>query len=429
MGILARLEDNIDGSGLTTVLLSVFLFLQPFHKFSGVRNAAFVLLLLALLVKLARRGLKFDFKDLTVIGFVLLVGAALVSAALSPYPLDSLDALRKNLLYQAVVFFAIISGYRGGEGLKPLIYALLAGFAALSVFVVLKYNHEVFLNWLEHSDKGDAPFLKGYSLYATFYIPLAAAYLYASKEGAAFKAALVFFIFLEFTLSVLNNHRTQIIAIVLSAGLVTIAARRFKVLLGGAVICVVAGAAIYQANPGSFDRYKTLLNPNNYLSNAHEGLNDRVAIWQGTSDMIKDRPITGWGYGWKKIALVANEKGYLERWDKEGRTYIYFKEKGYGAANPHNLVLQILFEVGALGLLAFLFFWGTIVYKAFSARGRETEGKSLLKYGVAGVLFSYLIINYTNGLWEESFGVLMVSFAASCVVLYREAKSVETVSA
>ena len=426
MSILERIENRIDGLGLTTVFLSVFLFFQPFRGLSGVRNTAFVLLCLVFAVKLARGSVRVGTRDATVLGFLLIAAAAVLSAMLSPYPLDSLDAIRKNLFYQAVVFFTIAGCYRGYKDIKPLFHALIWGFAGLSVFVLLRYDPEVFLNWIRHSEAGDAPYLRGYSLYATFYIPFAAACLYASKDGWKVKAALVFFIVLEFALSFLNNHRTQIVAIALSVGVVTLVAGRFRVFLAGAVVAAVMVFAVYETNPHAFDRYRTLLKPQTYVTNEHQGLNDRLAIWSGALDMIKDRPVTGWGYGWKKLSTVAKEQGYLERWDKTGRTYLYYSEKGYGSANPHNLAIQILFETGIIGLLSFLFFWGTLAVKAAAApRADRGEGASLLRYGAAGVLFSYVLINYTNGLWEESFGILMMSFAAFLVVLYRESAAKE----
>lgn len=426
MAILKRAEEYMDGLGLTTVFLSVFLFFQPFGALAGVRNTAFVLLCIAFAVKVARGSTRIDLRDPTVIGFLLIVAASVLSTALSPYPLESLDAMRKNLFYQAIVFFAIIGCYSGFEGIKPLIHALILGFASLSVFVILKYDPEVFLNWLRHSDIGDAPLLKGYSLYATFYIPFALAYLYASRGGWKLKAVLVFFIILESALSFLNNHRTQIVAIAASAALVTLVAGRFKVFLVGLAVVIAAGLAVYESNPRAFDRYGTLLNPRAYVTDEHRGLNERLAIWKGALEMVKDRPATGWGYGWKKLSTVAKEQGYIDRWDKAGRTYAYYSEKGYGSANPHNLAIQILFEIGAVGLLAFLFFWVTVAAKAAAARrADDSAGTRLIKYGASGVLVSYLLINYTNGLWEESFGILMTSFAAFLVVLYRESVSRE----
>ncbi|MBI1912993.1 MAG: O-antigen ligase family protein [Deltaproteobacteria bacterium] len=420
---MERLEELIIKYRLTPVFLAIYLFMQPFKQMSGVRNTAFVLVLLIFILKLARKKVSIDFKDRTIQGLAALIVACVLSAALSPYPLDSFDFIRKNLAYQAVIFLVVITEFKTFDELKPVFYALIGGFAFLSILVLLNNNIDVLLHWLDEPNKG-RPFLGGYSLYATFYIPLAVGYLYSSNDSAKMKGLIIFFIVLEFILSVLNNHRTQIVAFTAGVFLSTLLAKKYKVIAAGIIFCIISGVVILEMNPSAFDRYKTLLNPRNYVSNDHEGLNDRLAIWHGTVDMIEDRPIAGWGYGWKKLSWVARDKGYIEKWDKSGRTHLYFNDNGYGKANPHNLVLQILFEIGIIGLLAFLFFWATILYKSISVFGKRfSPPASFLKYGVTGMLLSYALINYTNGLWEESSGVLMMTFAACSFVLYRQLNS------
>ncbi|MEK6790176.1 MAG: O-antigen ligase family protein [Deltaproteobacteria bacterium] len=419
MRLLDAFGRYVERYALVRAFLLVYLFLQPFERFTSVREIAFVLMLLFFVVRLTLGGVKLPFADWTVRAFAILAFVALLSAALSVYQLESFNAIRKNLLYQAVVFFVIIGEYKTFDALKEIFYALFVGFAALSVVILLKYDIAELFNWLSLKE---ASFLGGYSLNAVFYIPLAVAYLFASKDSLTVKCVIALFILIELVLSILNNHRTQVVAILAASALITIMARRYSHLVVGLVVCVIAGAIIFYMKPASFDRYKTLLNPANYVSNDSVGWNDRASIWFGVIDMIKERPIIGHGYGWKKIALVAKDNGYLDnRWDKSGRTHLYFTQAGYGAANPHNLPLQILFEVGFAGLVAFVFFWCTVAVKGLNVirlRGRAacTSGR-FLTYAVPGVLLGYVLINFSNGLWEESYGVLMMSFAAACVVL------------
>lgn len=422
MGIISRMEEWVASYRLVPVFLFIFLFFQGFREFTGVRNTAFVLMCLAFAVRWAAGKAKVNLSDKTSFALVVLLVISLVSSVVGPYPGESLSAIRKNLLYQVVVFFVIVSEYQGLKGLRPVFYALFGGFALRSLAIVLRNDPHVLFNWLDHNND-PFTFLKGYAMWATFYIPLMAAYLYACKESVKIRAALVFFILLEVGLSFLNNHRTQIVAFGVGIIFILIAGRRYKLLAWGALAIFIAGFFAYQASPRSFDRYKTLLNPQTYVSNDSTGLNDRLAIWQGTVDMIKERPLLGYGYGWKKIKNVAVDAGWLDKWDKDGRTHLYFTEKGYGAANPHNLILQIVFEVGLLGLAAFLFFWFTVVWKAIKTWRVETEGARLLRYSVVGVLASYIIINATNGLWQESHGILLTAFAAAAAVLYIEAVS------
>ncbi|MBI5492916.1 MAG: O-antigen ligase family protein [Deltaproteobacteria bacterium] len=422
MKLLNRLDNLIGKYQVVRVFLLIFIFLQPFSRHATIRDGAFVLMTLAFLIRVARGGFRVNLLDTTVISFGLVVIASIVSSALSPYAAESFDAMRKNLLFQAIVFIVIICEYKGIDGLKPLIYAMLAGFAVLTAAILIKTPSHALLNWIEETKKGNE-LLTGYSLFATFYIPLAIGYLYSSREGLMVKIPITIFLLLESVFSVLNNHRGQTIAIFASALIITILAKRFKVLAVGLILIVLSAAYMYRVNPASFDRYETLLTSSNYSSDRHEGLNGRLSIWEGATEMIKDRPVTGWGYGWKKFSSVARER-YMYKWDKSKFKYAYFSEHGHGSANPHNLALQVLFEIGFVGLIAFLLFWLTVLFKALAMyfgkyRGEATD---FLKYGVLGVLVSYSLINIANGLWEEAYGILMVALAAAGAVLYREVK-------
>lgn len=416
-----NLLNFIERYRLMTVFLSVFLFLQPFSRLSGIRNTAFILLVIAFLLRVYKGNTRIYLKDSSVLAFGILVALSLISSLFGPYRMESLDFIRKNLFYQFIVFFVIISEYKSLEDLKPVLYSVFFGFAVLTIIIIAKTDPSDLLNWLKQTENGNK-LLRGYSLFATFYIPITIAYVFCSKGGPAVKVSLTFFIIAETVLSVLNNHRSQVMAILLSAIVITLLAKRYKIILVGLSLSFFIGAAIYSMNSDSFNRYKTLLYAKNYVSNEHEGLNDRLAIWQGTLNMIKDRPILGYGYGWKKLALVARDGGYLDRWDKNGRTYYYFNTAGYGQANMHNLVLQILFEIGILGLGAFLFFWITILKKTLSCFGKDSVAANFCKYSI-GIIISYTIINMANGLWEEAYGILIISFAAFCIVTHRECTS------
>ncbi len=409
-------------------LLLVYIFLLPFPHVPAPRDTAFVLMLIIFIVKAIRKDVVINFKDRTLQAFCLLFVVALVTSLLGPYAGESLDFIRKNLVYQALVLFVIISEYRSFEDLRPLFYTLFASYALLTVLILALNSPSVLLNWINHADK---KFASGYSLHGTFYIPLMAGFLFSARLKPGIKWALVMLLVVEFVLCVLDNHRGQTAAIAVSLILATLLARRYRALVYGLVLCIVLGGALLGLKPDVFSRYSTLLLPRTYTTNTYSGWNGRFAIWSGVLDMIRERPLTGYGYGWKKMATVARKDGFLERWDREKpATYEFFAARYYGSTTPHNLILQILFEGGALGLAAFLLFWTTVFMKilplppptAKIKAGGPEGAAAFLRSGATGILASYILVNIAWSLWEETAGVLMMTFVAVCVVLHDETK-------
>ena len=104
--------------------------------------------------------------------------------------------------------------------------------------------------------------------------------------------------------------------------------------------------------------------------------------------------------------------------------YAYYVDEAhlsYGRVNPHSLVLQILFEIGAVGLLIFLWFWATIIHKIIKIgiSKEQSDSRSYMLCSV-GVLTSYLMINIPNGFWEDSYGRMIFFFIASLFVTHRQ---------
>ncbi|TAN60520.1 O-antigen ligase family protein [bacterium] len=424
MSLLSKIDSYNGNYSLSRVLIPLFLFLQPFNGLSTFKDAFFIAVLALLIAKLSCARHNFEFKERTLLALCALFSVALLSSVLSPYPADSLDTLRKNLFYEAVLYLAIVANYKSFDDLKPVFLSMILSFFTLSLLIVAVNDRAVLMNWLSHKD---APFMGGYSTFASFYLPLSAGYIIFSNHSWKVKAPMTLLVILGFVLTVLNNHRTQLAAVVISLALITLMSKKWKALITGLALLVIVAGWFALTKPEALIRHKTLLTPQNLLVKDTSGLNDRDSIWLGAWEMIKERPTLGYGYGWKKMALVTRDFGFLNRWDKNGRTYLYFNEAGYGKANPHSLTLQILFEIGFVGFTAFILFWLSVVSKIVALYKKPlpslegSVGALFLKCAVPGILASYAILNLTNGYWHESYGNLMFTLAAICSVLYKNA--------
>jgi len=93
----------------------------------------------------------------------------------------------------------------------------------------------------------------------------------------------------------------------------------------------------------------------------------------------------------------------------------------YGRVSPHNLVLQIAFEIGIAGLAIYIWLWVTVIGKMYKMiRARLDPDSHNFILGSIGVIISYTMVNVTNAYWQESYGMMIFLFMALILVIHRE---------
>lgn len=107
----------------------------------------------------------------------------------------------------------------------------------------------------------------------------------------------------------------------------------------------------------------------------------RLYIWQAAINMIKDRPLLGWGI--ENFGVVYPKYRSLNLAHLEGGDYIPDK--------PHNELLQMATGMGILGLLAFLWLVFTFVAVAWRKITAESLEKRLLLSGMLAGWVGYFI--------------------------------------
>ena len=142
---------------------------------------------------------------------------------------------------------------------------------------------------------------------------------------------------------------------------------------------------------------------------------ERLSIWHGTLQMVAERPVLGYGLGWQKIYDVAVQDGYTERWAQSDQLIDravanYFRPLKRGEANPHNLLVQILFETGIAGLLTYSAMLLLLLWRAIRLLQRKTQVPVERWFAAATLAYmvSYLLINTMNGLWLGAGATLML---------------------
>ncbi|MCX7723685.1 MAG: O-antigen ligase family protein [Thermodesulfovibrio sp.] len=419
-----ELVDNFQINAVK-IFLYIFIFLQPFNYFNTLKEISFYCLLFFFIwKKLKEKNFNADLKDITIISFAILILWILIVSILGPYPLDSLNAIRKNLFIQVILFFVIYTEFKDIKELKPLFFCIVVSFFVVSLFSLFERDLSDFINY-HQIEKKHKSFIGGYANNATFYLPFTIACLISFKHSKIVKYLAIIAISLEIFLVLIYNSRTAIIAIPLGILSMFLISKRYKLLFITILISVLCFSAIFLSKSEKFSKYKTLFSVKTYVTN--QGLSNRLGVWSGALDVIKERPLVGYGYGWKKMAWVIKNSELVEYWkEKRPDAYKYYvieAKLSYGRVNPHNLIIQILFEIGLIGLILFLIFWFTIIFKIFKVAffypKFKSEEKIFLQCSI-GVIISYALINITNGFWHESYGNMIFTFLASCVVIYKK---------
>jgi len=153
-----------------------------------------------------------------------------------------------------------------------------------------------------------------------------------------------------------------------------------RLLLLAAVACVVAVVVFAADATRSLSRHAESVVELENVSNL-----ERVNRWMAALEMVKDRPLSGIGYG-------AYAKAYPEY-----RRKLLVTEFSYQYMGPHSEPLRILAELGVPGLLAALWFLGvaaTIGLRIF--RSSDDPNQRLLSLAVVAGLATYAVHGIFN---------------------------------
>ena len=141
-------------------------------------------------------------------------------------------------------------------------------------------------------------------------------------------------------------------------------------------------------------------------------INNRFLIWKTTLEMVKDKPILGSGIGSFKMNYLFYQAEFLKN-----NSY-YLKYSG-NTKEAHNEYLQLLAELGILGLVSFLiifyFFYKKILFILFY-ENISTQEKSILLGLLLGItvflihcLFTFPL--HVPALGMTFFGIMGLSVA------------------
>ena len=323
-------------------------------------------------------------------------GALLVSTLLSPDPLQSFIGYRK--LWLAGGGLAVFVLVRAQAEVRTLLAVSVGVASVVAAYGILQHftgidlaktlvGKETNLWSLEFSGYGYYrvkalhPSAITYAHNLLFPLALVTAWGVAGREPAGQRLSLL----LGWTLlvgalafSLTRGVWLAYAGVFLLCGALGGRSARLGVALGG----LVCGLIFFSAGDSVWERARTIFDFEAEVNIA------RTQIWRANLDMIKERPLTGWGYG--------NYKQF------RGPYYQRYAGTDH-SGHAHNTFLQIWIATGLLGLAAFVFLLGSILHLGWRAvvvqRDGPLHGPSL---GVWLGLVGFLLGGLTQYNWGDA---------------------------
>ena len=398
--------------GVLTPLLYVFVAIIP-HAIAA-RYVVAGLMLLVLLYQLIRGQLQKPPLNIVTLLVLSLCLTTVLSAALSPYYAESLPLLKKEMLPFLVAFLLLIcqpvSHVQREQLVRYMFAALILGF---SVKLFLAIGDGIQHGWkfiiYDYPDQQKPRYLDFFTSDSHYYIPflLTPLLFWPMKTASRTFLGVVTMLTLLFALG--TGVRVTFIFVAIT--LVIFLATRFwayKKWLLAILLAVVLGAMLakpFVTHP-KLKLYYELFSTKTYAFGTDGSITERGTIAKSVWEVNQDRYWLGYGPDWKKLPIVAETNGHLERWKTGSEPWHswaanYYLGHTYGQVNPHNFYLMVMFEVGMVGLLCYLAVMLAIAYKGLRAGLSQREDGVVRSTGLALVVYIgvYLGAGIGGGPW------------------------------
>lgn len=395
---------------LMSWLCFCFLFLNALPRTTAATNLLIGAIILAGVALAFKKQVIIDWKSPITLCILIFSGVALLSSVVSPYWEESIKPIRRELLPFLAIYLVLIGNKTEAKSkeqiAKATLWALSLSYIARIILAIIDWSTQGFQNDSYTINREAAPFVDFFAINSPLFLPLLITMLLYWKLNRSWQVIVGVFIIAGYTLIGIAAVRTALLCAFL-VGAYQISPflwkRKFLVLGCVGVLSAISLVAFKPQLERAAPKYATIFTPSTYKENG--SIVERYAIWRGTLEMVSDRPLLGYGLGWKKMHDIAYNEGYYDRWkarndwlDEWGLRY--FDATGYGGTNPHNGFVQILFETGALGLITYMAIMISLGLTAFRLRKDTTHG--WIWPCISASLLAYFIVNLMNGIWLTS---------------------------
>lgn len=381
---------------LPPVLIGIYIFCNPFPHTTTIREISFYLSIFITLLLIFKRKFPFSFKFPFTVPFALYLIWAFASILWSVDKGNSLHDWRTYLLDFIVVYYMLVNFFNSRKRFMILIWIIIISITLFSIQWLVNFY---ILTGNPLSVKFTPDIEIPVNCIGKINMFAAILSLFAFLNENKFFCKSIFFLSFLVTLTALfvTYSRAVFVALAVSLIFLLILIKNTKKVIMLVLLILIAAGLVISSTPS----LKNKLTPDRIVHDC------RVVIWYVSIEMIKDRPIGGFGFGREIFQKYMWNKYYQtipEDW-KEEKCNIPFQD-------PHNFLLHISARLGVVGLAFFLL----IIFMAFRMgwvilKSRNTfirNWGSCLMATLSGLLVAGL---FGNILFPEGAVILYTSFA------------------
>ncbi len=386
--------------------LFAYLFLIIFPHTTTPKEIAFWTAFLCWVVLRLRKSEPFMPLNPVIISLSLFMVIAFISSVLGMGTIENINRFKGELLIPFGLFLITATEFDNFKKVKQLLSALLIAFAIYTLMAIIESANYGLQYFWDKSNREQYMWLTNYSQMASVIFPLilGTILLVTNRWLKYFLVAFAIVVF-----GILVNYRGFTVFLgafsVLLLWAIFVRPNRYRLWMV-AFIClfILTFGLILHSYKGypAVDEYRVKLEKIFNITEefkSEEGFSNRIPPWKAAVDIIKDRPLLGYGWGMKKFTKLVQQEKFMEKWRVNKPSIYNFYTTFKGAFfPPHNLFLEIAIQSGLLGLSAFIIFIGIYLYYLFKniLRNNSDTDRNFSIILVGGTFLSFMIINLMN---------------------------------
>lgn len=335
------------------------------------------------------------------IPLLLFVSISFVSSIIGVETLENLKRFKGEIAVPLILFLIISSGYKDKDKALSLLLAPAIAFAIYTLYVLISFavNYDIMTFFNERLR--EIEIFSNYPQRSITIFPITIGIFLCIRSR--YKYFLLGAALLEFFILVAYDSFTPLLSAVsvLVLGVLFAQPKTFRngmriVIMGFVVLFSMV--ILLKSDLPSFKHHKERLNKIMHLHEelkTEEGFTDRIFLWKAAIDIIKEKLLLGYGSGMKKYQHIINDV-FLNKWKIERpKLYTFYQNFKDIYYPPHNLFLEIAFQSGILGLLAFLAFICLYSFQLVRMAIRSKDFNFFLIL-IGGTMLSFMIMGLMN---------------------------------